>query len=142
MILLIIAVNTLVFLALSVIHIYWAFGGKRAVESTLPTTPDGQFLFKPGLLSTLVVALGLLIFAVITVGDSGVLDPWIDRPYFHFGTWAITLIFTLRAIGDFNFIGFTKKIKGTQFARNDSKIYSPLCLGIASFSFLIVIFSP
>jgi len=135
-----IAVNALTFLALAVLHIYWALGGQWGWQSTLPTKPDGKILFKPGTGATFVVAFGLLVFATITIGNFGVVDPWIDRRYVHIGMWIIIFIFFLRAIGDFKFIGFTKKIKHTPFAINDNKIYSPLCLGIAFVSFLILVF--
>ncbi len=135
-----IAINTMVFLALSALHFYWAWGGRWGWHSTLPTKPDGQFLFTPSAGSTLVVAIGLLIFSLITFGNSGILDRWLDRAYIHYGTWIITIIFALRSIGDIKFIGFTKKIKGTKFADNDTKIYSPLCLTVAFFSFVIAVF--
>ncbi len=138
---LLIAINTMVFMVLSAIHLYWAMGGTWALDAALPTKPDGQFLFKPSLFSTLVVALGLLFFAIITIGNYGLFDNWISRKYFHFGTWAITIVFMLRAIGDFKFVGFTKKTKHTRFADRDTKIYSPLCLMLSIFSFLISVFS-
>jgi len=42
--------------------------------------------------------------------------------------WFIPIIFILRAVGDFNYVGIFKKIKNTEFARADSKIFIPLCL--------------
>ncbi len=136
-----IATNTLIFLGLSAIHIYWAMGGRWAFDTALPTKPDGQFLFKPSALSTLLVAIGLFMFALITLGNYGLFDHWIDRKYIQFGMWTISFVFVLRAIGDFKFTGFTKKNKHTQFADRDTKIYSPLCLGVAVISFLIASFS-
>jgi len=46
-------------------------------------------------------------------------------------------IFLLRAIGDFNYVGFFKKIKDTNFGKMDSKYYSPLCLVIAIMGFAV-----
>ncbi|WP_307347298.1 DUF3995 domain-containing protein [Metabacillus malikii] len=40
----------------------------------------------------------------------------------------ITFIFFLRAIGDFKYLGFTKKIKNTNFSKYDTALYTPLCL--------------
>lgn len=42
---------------------YWAIGGTYGSVVSLPAKSDGQLLFKPGILSTMVVAVGLLIFA-------------------------------------------------------------------------------
>jgi len=36
----------------------------------------------------------------------------------------------LRAIGEFKYLGFFKKIKNTEFAIADSKLFSPLSLAI------------
>jgi Protein of unknown function (DUF3995) len=49
----------------------------------------------------------------------------------NYGLVVISLLFFLRAIGDFRYVGFFKKVKQTVFARLDSKYYSPLCLFIA-----------
>ncbi|WP_373072949.1 DUF3995 domain-containing protein [Sulfurimonas sp.] len=42
--------------------------------------------------------------------------------------WIISAVFTLRSVGDFNMVGFFKKIKDTEFAIYDTKYFSPLCL--------------
>ncbi len=132
-----IVITTATLITLSVIHVYWAFGGRRGWESALPTKPDGQFLFRPGLLTTLIVAIGLLLFALIITGNYGLLDQWIGRKYIQFGTWTISFVFILRAIGDFKFVGFTKRKAPTNFADRDIKFYTPLCLAIALMSGLI-----
>ena len=38
------------------------------------------------------------------------------------------LVLLLRAIGDFNLVGFFKRIRGSAFARMDTWFYSPLCV--------------
>ena len=40
----------------------------------------------------------------------------------------LSIIFTIRAIGEFNAVGFFKKIRDTEFAIYDTKYFSPLCL--------------
>lgn len=45
--------------------------------------------------------------------------------------WIIPIIFFLRSIGDFRYVGLTKKVKGTVFARLDTLYFAPLCLLIA-----------
>ncbi len=38
------------------------------------------------------------------------------------------LLFLMRAVGDFNAVGFFKKIRSTAFAAYDTKYFSPLCV--------------
>lgn len=47
------------------------------------------------------------------------------------GGWMIALVFFIRTIGDFHWVGICKKKKGTLFAHWDTRLYSPLCLFIA-----------
>lgn len=87
----------------------------------------------------MVVAFGLLVFASITLGNLSIFDQWIDIRYIQYGTRIIAVIFIARAIGDFRFIGFTKKIKDTTFARNDTRIYSPMSLTLGVISLIITV---
>jgi hypothetical protein len=54
------------------------------------------------------------------------------------GLWIIPIIFSLRAIGDFKYIGFFKQVKATEFARLDTVFYSPLCVMIALIGFILL----
>lgn len=132
-----IAINTAIFLFLSSIHIYWGFEGKWGSSAVIPTVNDGQPAFNPGKLATFIVAFGLLVFAFITAGNSGVFTNLVELKYFRYSIWGIVVIFLLRAVGDFNRIGFSKRIKGTPFADNDTKFYSPLCLYLGTSSLVI-----
>ena len=38
----------------------------------------------------------------------------------------------MRAIGDFRYVGFFKRVRGSRFARMDTTLYSPLCLALAA----------
>jgi hypothetical protein len=124
---------------LSLLHFYWAFGGQMWFDSVLPTNSGGTKMLNPSMLTTLTVAFGLLFLAFITVANIGFLDNYINRKYFRYGVLIIAVIFILRAVGEFKFVGFFKTITGTQFAANDTWIFSPLCLLIAFLSFLIFI---
>ncbi|CAN5510505.1 DUF3995 domain-containing protein [soil metagenome] len=132
-----ILINTGIFLFLSLLHFHWAFGGRWSWGAAVPSKPDGKLLFNPGMTSSLVVAFGLLLFAFIMLGNSGLWDGVVARRYFQYGGWVISAIFLLRAIGDFRFIGFTKRVKGTPFAINDTRMYSPLCLIISGISIAV-----
>ena len=82
----------------------------------------------PELLPTFIVAFGLLRFGLFILVKSGLIGfkfpSWLDK----YGLWIIASIFILRAIGEFNYVGFFKKYKQTKFGQNDTKYYSLLCL--------------
>jgi hypothetical protein len=135
-------INTAIFLALSGLHFYWAYGalfGKKmeGAAAVLPET-EGKPLFIPGPFATFVVAMGLLFFAEIS--SFGLID-FLSCKYFSpiipYGNLAISIIFLVRAIGDFRYVGFFKKTKTTKFAINDTKYYSPLCGIISVLAFIL-----
>ncbi|MNV01192.1 hypothetical protein D3C71_913880 [compost metagenome] len=127
----------LIFLFLSGIHFYWAFGGKWGANAAIPTKDDTQAVMSPGIVVTLIVALGLLGFGmlplIITETLHFPLPLWLQKS----GLWIITGIFLVRAIGEFNYVGFFKKHKHTQFGKNDSRFYSPMCLLIGILALIL-----
>lgn len=131
-------INTVIFTLLSILHFYWACGGTLWIYDVLPTSTNGLHRMNPTTSATLIVAFGLLSLALITVGNLGLFNN-IKSTYFRYGPLIIALIFFLRAVGDFKFIGFFKKVKATRFAINDTQIFSPLCLFVAFMSILIFI---
>ncbi|MBX2953159.1 MAG: DUF3995 domain-containing protein [Leadbetterella sp.] len=132
----------LVFSFLSALHVYWGFGGRRGSAAVLPTKDDTRKVMMPGAVPTFTVALGLLCLGgvvflntfEIETGPAALIG--LIRKY---GLWAIATVFLLRAVGDFNYIGFFKKVKTTRFARNDTRYYSPLCLLIGLLAIVLEI---
>jgi hypothetical protein len=55
----------------------------------------------------------------------------------RYGSWFIPVVFLLRAVGEFRYVGFFKKIKNTSFAKMDSQYYSPLCLAVGVLALII-----
>lgn len=130
----------LIFLFISGLHIYWAFGGQWGNSAVLPTRHDNAKVIMPGIIPTLTVAFGLLCLAAIVFLNAFDVQP-AGLAFLHkYGMGAIAAIFSLRAVGDFNYIGFFKKIRNTRFARNDTKYYSPLCLMIGILAILLEIY--
>ena len=126
--------NTIIFLSLSLLHVYWAAGGKWAGTQVLPQMEGGGGkVFVPGPGMTLVVAAGLLSFSILNA-----VNLYYDRsqPAFRYGLLVLGLIFAVRVVGDFRYIGVTKSVRGTAFARNDDSIFIPLCLYLALTSLL------
>ncbi len=129
---------SLVFLLLGIIHLNWALGNSWGLDKALPTNEKGETIFKPGTGMTLMVALGLMICAAFYFinPEPGNQKNWI----FEWGRLIIPALFTLRAIGDFRYVGLFKKIKNTTFAKMDTKLYTPLCIIIGLTGILIRFF--
>jgi uncharacterized protein DUF3995 len=117
----------LVLAGLSVLHVYWALGGVRGGAAVIPTV-DGHPLISPSRAATLIVAALLAVSAGLLVG--GVAE-WSPRAVFRVGCGGVGLVLLVRAIGDRRSVGFLKRDRGTEFARRDTMLYSPLCLGLA-----------
>jgi Protein of unknown function (DUF3995) len=126
--------NGFILLAISALHLYWAAGGKKALAASIPVGSAGETIMRPGLVACLVVAVGLACFAWLFFSGGFTsrlgLPPGIQSA----GLWLMAAIFTLRAIGDFRYVGFFKRIKNTGFAQMDTRWYAPLCawLGFSS----------
>lgn len=109
---------------ISFFHIYWAFGGKVGLDKVLPTK-DGVRLLNPTRALTFFV--GIVLFGFSGVAYLLYFDTASLGIVVYIG-WMLSAIFFIRAIGEFNAIGFFKKIKNTEFAEYDTKYFSPLCL--------------
>ena len=122
---------SIIFLFLSGIHVYWGFGGKTSSSATVPTNLNNKPIISPSPFSCFVVATGLFTFGAFVLIKAGVVLSNLPGWILNYGLWAISLLFLIRAVGDFRYIGFFKKIKNTKFGLMDTKYYSPLCLLIA-----------
>jgi hypothetical protein len=116
--------------SLSLVHIYWLFGGRAGRLAAIPEI-DGQPMFQPSVLATLVVAIGLALCAIVIAGTAGMVTLPLSQTVLAWMTRALAVILLLRAIGDFRLVGFFKRIRHTRFARLDTIVYSPLCLAMA-----------
>jgi Protein of unknown function (DUF3995) len=117
-----------IFSSLGFLHAYWGLGGRWGFAAALPQTAAGARVLNPGPIECLVVALGLFGFAALALDQAGFLQLPLKAIW---GCWAmrsLVLIFGLRAVGDFHYVGFFKTVKGTLFAGLDTAYYSPLCL--------------
>lgn len=126
----------LIFAALSLLHVYWGFGGRLGFLSAVPEI-EGRPLFVPTPAQSFAVAVALALAASIVAAAAG----WISLPVsdrlLQIGSYGVALVFALRAIGEFRHVGFFKRVRGTRFARMDSWLYSPLCALIAAGAFVV-----
>ena len=127
---------SMIFAALALFHIYWAAGGSFGKAVTAPTLA-GKCIFDPSPVATILVALALLIAMFIIIGQLGMLGDAIPKWIFRWGSWCICIVFLLRAVGEFRYVGFFKQVRDTQFATWDTMLFSPLCLMIAVMAFLV-----
>lgn len=134
-----------VFLFISFLHLYWVLGGKWATDRVYPQQL-GQ-LFQGGKMSmfmtlaTLVVAVAFMVFAYLVAAYNGRVVSFLPDRIIKFLLIAMTVVFCIRSIGDFKYVGFFKSVKEGLFAYWDSKLYSPLCLGIAISLVVLLYFS-
>ena len=116
-------------------HFYWAFGGTKGLIVAVPETPAGHDgtgggpVFKPSPLATILVAVAITSIAALYAAiASGTFNATGYTRWAGLSAGALGLVFIVRAIGDFNYVGFFKRRTGTLFADADSRYFSPLCL--------------
>lgn len=119
-----------VFASLSLVHVYWLFGGRVGRLAAIPEL-DGQPVFQPSASATLVVAIGLALCAVVIAGTARVVMLPLSQTVLVWMTRGLAVVLLVRAIGDFRLVGFCKRIRDSRFARLDTVAYSPLCLAMA-----------
>ncbi len=106
-------------------------------DAALPTDEAGKRVLNPKKFDSLIVGLGLSAFGAFYLFQAVFTAIEMPNGLTTYGGWIIPSIFLLRAIGDFRFVGFFKKIKSTPFAKMDTKLFSPLCLCMALAGFAI-----
>jgi hypothetical protein len=125
-----------IFAILSFFHLYWAAGGRFGSGAAIPTS-GGARLLNPSPFGTILVAAALFAAMLVVLGRLEIWGAFVPGWIFYSGTWIIALLFLLRTIGDFRYVGFFKSVTDTNFARWDTILFSPLCLFIAVVAFLI-----
>jgi hypothetical protein len=126
-----------IFLILSALHFNWAIGGKFGFEGSIPTNEKGERVLNPKRIDSAVVGFGLLLFALYSLNHAEIIDIPFPGLIKNYGGWTIAIIFLLRAIGDFNYVGFFKKKRDTIFDKMDTSFYAPLCLFLSLAAFYL-----
>ena len=97
----------------------------------------GKRVFAPGRAATFAVGLCLFALAALVLWRDGLVTlplPWMLARY---GVPLMALVFLARAVGDFRLVGWSKRMRGSRFARLDDVLYAPLCL-VLSVCFAVV----
>jgi hypothetical protein len=116
--------------SLATLHVYWAAGGRWGASAAVPEV-GGKSAFTPGRAATLLVAALLSTAAALVLWRAGIFRVPLPRVLARIGVWGVAAVFALRAVGDFRLFGLFRKPSESRFARNDRRIYTPLCLALA-----------
>jgi len=127
----------LIFIVLGGFHFYWLFGGIWGLKKVIPSQNNKVSPLTIPKFATLLVGLVLVLFGLMYLIKLDVISVQASYWATNYGFWIIPSVFIIRAIGDFNYVGFFKKVKHTEFAQSDSKIFSPLCLIIGVLGIVI-----
>jgi hypothetical protein len=118
-------------------HVYWACGGRIGRRVAVPQRLDGEPLFVPGALATLAVAVALALVALVLVACVGGWTFGLPRSVWQAGLAGLGLVFLARGLSWHPYFGLFKRVRSTDFARNDTWFYSPGCVLMgAGFLFL------
>jgi hypothetical protein len=115
---------------LASIHLYWAAGGTAGKSAAVPSQ-NGKPIFSPSAMATAMVGIALFGVAIIVMVTAFGLRGHTFVMPLRIGTSLIGLAFAGRAIGDFRYVGFCKRVRDSAFAYRDTYVYSPLCLVLA-----------
>ncbi|HWM87976.1 MAG TPA: DUF3995 domain-containing protein [Kofleriaceae bacterium] len=122
----------LVLSGLALLHLYWAVRGASGTGGVIPEV-GGEPVFAPGPLACIAVAALLAAAAALVSLRAGLWSiAWVPDWALAVSVWVVAAVFALRAVGDRKLVGFTKRVRGTRFARMDYALYSPLCVLLAA----------
>jgi len=119
-----------VFVVLALWHFYMAAAPSGGRGGAVPTT-EGKPLFVPSTKATVAVGGVLLVFAVLVAATDGLLAVVLPSWLLRWLSYGLALGLLARAIGEFRYVGFFKRVVGSRFATLDTFVYSPLCLALA-----------
>lgn len=128
-----------IFTILGSFHLYWFLGGIWGLEKVIPSKSEKASTISIPKFATLIVSATLFLFGVFYLIKSELIIVAMPNGIANYIYWFIPSVFILRAIGEFNYVGFFKKIKNTEFAKADTKLFSPLCLIIGFIGFIILL---
>jgi uncharacterized protein DUF3995 len=121
-----------VFVVLGVWHFYLALGASSGKGGGAVPSAGGKPLFVPSAAATLAVGVVLILFGVLVAATAGIVPLGVPAPVLRGLCYALALGLLTRAVGEFRYVGFFKRVRGSRFATLDTYVYSPLCLLLAA----------
>ena len=129
-------INFILLLVISAFHFYWIFGGEFGTDAVFPKA-KGKENVMPNKALTFGAAIIFFCFGLVYLNH---LIDLISFPN-KITILVLAIIFLIRAIGEFRYIGFSKTIYNSKFATLDTKYYSPICLLLSLNSFYIYFYN-
>jgi hypothetical protein len=123
-------VISLAFLVLALWHFRMALSPAGGTGGAVPSV-NGKPLFVPSAQATVAVGVVLLACALLVAATAGLVRVGISGQVLSWASFALALGLLARAVGEFKYVGFFKRVRGSRFARLDTLVYSPLCLALA-----------
>lgn len=124
--------------AIAVLHAYWGLVGVGTRSAAVPEV-DGRPVFVPTRSACFAVAFALLAAAFVLLVRGGYVAlpaaPWLGAA----GSASVGVVLVARAVGDFRYVGFFKRVRGSRFAVLDSRLFSPLCLALGASSLWVAL---
>jgi len=77
------------------------------------------------------VGLVLLLCACLVAATAGLVNVGIPARVLSWISYALAAGLLARAVGEFKYLGFFKRVRDSPFAKLDTLLYSPLCLLLA-----------
>ncbi|MEP7129842.1 MAG: DUF3995 domain-containing protein [Sphingomicrobium sp.] len=113
-------------------HAHWALGGRLGLSVSLPQRPDGtpvmahRFSWWRAAAGAIALLLGVL--ALLLLDRVHVLALPLPDAVERAALLAVGVAFVARALVPNRFVGFFKTLRGTRWAKYDTRLYSPLFL--------------
>ena len=73
----------------------------------------------------------LLLFAALVASTADLIATGLPPVLLRWLSYALAAGLLARSIGDFRYLGFFKRVRGSRFATLDSWVYSPICALLA-----------
>ena len=118
------------FVLIALCHFYMAFAPRSGSTGAVPSL-GGKPVFVPSRNATVGVGIVLLLFAGLVAATAGMVPVGLPLAALSWLSYALALGLCARAVGEFKYLGFFKRVRGSRFATLDTWIYSPLCLLLA-----------
>lgn len=119
----------IVLAGLSALHVFWGLRGSDVSSAFIPEA-DGEPLFRPRPMDCFAVAIALAVACFLVLAARGLVPSPLPAAWTRIGAAGVGAAFLLRAVGEFRYVGFFKRVRGTTFARWDTALFSPLCLAL------------
>lgn len=136
-------ITSVILFILAAFHFYWLLGGRVGFATAMPEKMRGVVSAektRPSFkMATFLVGLGLAVCGFIVLANAMYFKTLIPDNYLLWAARIIGVVFLIRAMGDFRYVGLFKKKTDDPFARMDTILYIPICIVVGLGSILVTI---